>query len=83
MSEILPGKYIITEKDDMYFDFVDMQALNSIEGINFEKSENNTYTLTIKENISTDSIQQIKIKNKIEPDRFYEDKEQKLNIFKF
>lgn len=83
VSEILPGKYIITEKDDMYFDFVDMQALNSIEGINFEKSENNTYTLTIKENISTDSIQQIKIKNKIEPDRFYEDKEQKLNIFKF
>lgn len=83
VSEILPGKYIITEKDDMYFNFVDMQALNSIEGINFEKSEDNTYTLTIEENVSTDSIQQIKIKNKIEPDKFYEDKEQKLNIFKF
>ena len=48
MKDIPSGSYIIEEADDMYFDFVDMKALNSAEGFSFEK-EGLNYVLTIDE----------------------------------
>jgi len=80
VSEVPIGTYIITEKDDMYFDFVSMEALNSVEGVTFEKVSND-YVLTITDAASDDETLQIKVNNKIEPDRPYEDKEERVNLF--
>ena len=80
VSEVPIGTYIITEKDDMYFDFVSMEALNSVEGITFEKVGND-YVLTITKDASEEGTLQIKVNNKIETDRPYEDKEEKENLF--
>lgn len=80
INEVPVGTYVITEKDDIYFDFVSMQALNSVEGITFEKVGND-YVLTITEDAAEDETLQIKVNNKIEPDRPYEDKKEKVNLF--
>lgn len=80
VNEVPIGTYVITEKDDMYFDFVSMETLNSVEGVTFEKVGND-YVLTITENASEEETLQIKVNNKIEPDRPYEDKEEKENLF--
>ena len=80
VSEVPIGTYEITEKDDMYFDFVSMEALNSVEGITFEKVGND-YVLTITEEAAEDKTLQIKVNNKIEPDRPYEDKKERVNLF--
>ena len=82
VSEVPIGTYIITEKDDMYFDFVSMEALNSVEGVTFEKVGND-YVLTITKDASEEGTLQIKVNNKIETDRPYEDKEEKENLFKY
>ena len=82
VNEVPLGTYIITEKDDMYFDFVSMESLNSVEGVTFEKVGND-YVLTITKDASEDETLQIKVNNKIEPDRPYEDKEEKENLFKY
>ena len=82
INEIPIGTYIITEKDDMFFDFVSMEALNSVEGITFEKVGND-YVLTITKDASEEGTLQIKVNNKIETDRPYEDKEEKENLFKY
>ena len=81
VREVPIGTYTITEKDDMYFDFVSMEALNSVEGITFEKVGND-YVLTITDAASDEETLQIKVNNKIEPDRPYEDKEEKENLFR-
>lgn len=80
VSEVPIGTYEITEKDDMYFDFVSMEALNSVEGVTFEKVGND-YVLTITENASEEEMLHIKVNNKIEPDRPYEDKKERVNLF--
>ena len=80
VSEVPIGTYVITEKDDMYFDFVSMEALNSVEGVAFEKVGND-YVLTITDAASDEETLQIKVNNKIEPDRPYEDKEERVNLF--
>ena len=82
VSEVPIGTYIITEKDDMYFDFVSMEALNSVEGVTFEKVGND-YVLTITKDASEEGTLQIKVNNKIETDRPYEDKEEKENLFNY
>ena len=82
VREVPIGTYVITEKDDMYFDFVSMEALNSVEGVTFEKVGND-YILTITDAASDEETLQIKVNNKIEPDRPYEDKEEKENLFKY
>ena len=64
----------------MYFDFVSMEALNSVEGVAFEKVGND-YVLTITDAASDEETLQIKVNNKIEPDRPYEDKEERVNLF--
>ncbi len=80
VNEVPVGTYVITEKDDMYFDFVSMEALNSVEGVTFEKVGND-YVLTITENASEEETLQIKVNNKIESDRPYEDKKERVNLF--
>lgn len=64
----------------MYFDFVDMVA-NTVDGVTFTK-QTNGYLLTIGENVKDDIVVNITVNNKIEPDRPYEDKEEKENLFK-
>ena len=81
VSEVPIGTYVITEKDDMYFDFVSMETLNSVEGVAFEKVGDD-YVLTITEDATEEETLQIKVNNKIEPDRPYEDKEEKENLFR-
>ena len=80
INDIPIGTYVIEETDDMYFDFVDMEALNSIEGISFEKIDNK-YILTITDSAIKERILEIRVNNKIESDRPYEDKEEKENLF--
>lgn len=82
INDIPIGTYLVKESDDMYFDFVSMEALNSVEGIAFEKTDDG-YILTITESTIDERTQQIEVTNKIEPNRFYEDKKEKLNLFGF
>lgn len=72
LNEVPIGTYVITEKDDMYFDFVSMEALNSVVGVTFEKVGND-YVLIITDAALDEETLQIKVNNKIEPDRPYED----------
>lgn len=81
IKDIPSGSYIIEEADDMYFDFVDMKALNSAEGFSFEK-EGLNYVLTIDEKqAENESSITILVKNQIEPEHTYEDKTDKINKF--
>lgn len=80
VNEMPIGTYVITEKDDMYFDFVSMETLNSVEGVTFEKVSND-YVLTITDAASDEETLQIKVNNEIEPDRPYEDKKERVNLF--
>lgn len=82
VNEVPVGTYVITEKDDMYFDFVSMETLNSVEGVTFEKVEGD-YVLTITDAASDEETLQIKVNNKIEPDRPYEDKKERVNLFDY
>lgn len=81
ISDIPIGTYLITESDDMYFDFVDMKA-NNTDGVSLEKSDDG-YILMISDTISVDTDFEITVNNRIEPDRPYEDKKEKVNLFKF
>lgn len=79
ISDIPIGTYLITESDDMYFDFADM-TFDTADGIIFEKTDGG-YLLTIDEAISEDTTFEITVNNKIEPDRPYEDKKERVNLF--
>lgn len=89
IKEIPIGTYLIKESDDMYFDFVDMTA-DMVDGIILENTDDG-YILSIDNTISEDTrangstapLFEITVNNKIEPDRPYEDKKEKLNLFGF
>lgn len=85
LSKVPIGTYLITESDDIYFDFVEMIPNNDeeliIEGVTLEKTDQG-YVLTISDDLSGDVEFNIKVTNKIEPDRPYEDKEEIENLFK-
>ena len=85
LSKVPIGTYLITESDDIYFDFVEMIPNNDeeiiIEGVTLEKTDKG-YVLTISDDLSGDVEFNIKVTNKIEPNRPYEDKEEKENLFK-
>lgn len=85
LSKVPIGTYLITESDDIYFDFVEMVPNNNeeiiIEGVTLEKTAQG-YVLTISDDLSGDVEFNIKVTNKIEPDRPYEDKEEIENLFK-
>lgn len=85
LSKVPIGTYLITESDDIYFDFVEMVPNNDeeiiIDGVTLEKTDKG-YVLTISDDLSGDVEFNIKVTNKIEPDRPYEDKEEIENLFK-
>ena len=85
LSKVPIGTYLITESDDIYFDFVEMVPNNDeeliIDGVTLEKTDKG-YVLTISDDLSGDVEFNIKVTNKIEPNRPYEDKEEKENLFK-
>lgn len=85
LSKFPIGTYLITESDDIYFDFVEMVPNNDeeliIDGVTLEKTDKG-YVLTISDDLSGDVEFNIKVTNKIEPDRPYEDKEEIENLFK-
>lgn len=85
LSKVPIGTYLITESDDIYFDFVEMIPNNDeeliIDGVTLEKTDKG-YVLTISDDLSGDVEFNIKVTNKIEPNRSYEDKEEKENLFK-
>lgn len=76
------GSWLISESDDIYFDFVDIisNTQEDIDGITFEKTDNG-YLLTISEDVEEDMSYSLKVINEIEPNRPYEDKDDKTNMF--
>ena len=85
IKDLSYGTWLITESDDTYFDLVEMIPNNDeeiiIEGVTLEKTDKG-YVLTISDDLSGDVEFNIKVTNKIEPNRPYEDKEEKENLFK-
>ena len=79
INDIPIGTYLIKESDDMYFDFVDMAA-DMVDGITFENTDDGCL-LTIDNTISEDTTFEITVNNKIESDRPYEDKKERVNLF--
>ena len=79
---IRPGIYKVSEKDDVFFDYVSMEALNSIEGVYFiNDSENNTNYIVVTSGVYEHKELTIKVTNKVEPNKYYEGKELKDNKF--
>ena len=85
IKDLSYGTWVISETDDIYFDFVDMIAVENPEimtpGVTFEKTDAG-YILTIDEDIDSATEYSLKVINEIEPERFYEDKESEVNLFK-
>lgn len=85
INDLSYGTWLITESDDTYFDLVEIISMDDPEimtpGVTFEKTDAG-YMLTIDENIDLATEYSIKVINEIEPERFYEDKDAEINIFK-
>ena len=79
-AEVPIGTYVVTETKDFKFDFVQMQALNSIAGVTFEKI-GNQYILTVGEDITDRSTLLVKVTNEVRPDAYYDGKDDKVNLF--
>ena len=84
ISQIPVGTYLLEELGDNYFDFVEFTDNNDseiiIEGVTFERT-NQGYIITVSENLSETIEFNIKVTNKTEDERFYEDKDNKENLF--
>ena len=84
ISQIPVGTYLLEELSDNYFDFVDFTNNNDpeiiIEGVTFERTDQG-YIITVSEDLTENIEFNIKVTNEIEPNRFYEDKENKENLF--
>ena len=84
ISRIPVGTYLLEELGDNYFDFVEFAENNEediiIEGVTFERTDQG-YIITVSEDLTENIEFNIKVTNEIEPERFYEDKENKENIF--
>ena len=82
IANLKPGIYKITEEDDVFFNYISMEALNSVEGVYFIKdTENNANYLVVTSSIYEHKELTIKVKNKVEPNKYYEGKELKNNKF--
>ena len=85
IKDLSYGTWLIKETDDTYFDLVEIISMDDPEittpGVTFEKTDAG-YMLTIDENIDSATEYSLKIINEIEPERFYEDKDSEVNIFK-
>lgn len=80
ISNLPLGTYTISEADDIYFDFVDMNILNATDGVTFTNTDG-VYTLSVTDSVESNSTIEIKIQNKLEPTRSYEDKAAEENLF--
>ena len=84
ITQIPIGTYLLEELGDNYFDFVEFTNNNDpeiiIEGVTFEKTDQG-YIITVSEDLTENIEFNIKVTNQIEPDRFYEDKHSKENLF--
>ena len=78
------GTYLQEELDDNYFNFVEFSENNEeeimINGVTFEQTDQG-YIITVSEDLSETIEFNIKVTNEIEPERFYEDKDNKENLF--
>ena len=81
-SRMLPGKYEISEKDIEYFKFV---GINIVEGNNTDGAsliqENGKYYIVLSGVTKNDEQITVKVTNKLEDFRPYEDKKDKINLF--
>lgn len=85
IKDLSYGTWLITESDDTYFDLLEIISLDDPEimtpGVTFEKTDAG-YMLTINEDIDSATEYSLKVINEIEPERFYENKDSEVNIFK-
>ena len=80
IKNIPQGTYIITEHEDMFFDYFSLEALNNIDSISLT-NVNGEYILTVGE-LEENSTLKLKVTNKTEDNRLFEDKKDIINIFK-
>ena len=84
ITQIPIGTYLLEELGDNYFDFVEFTNNNdpeiTIEDVTFEKTDQG-YIITVSEDLSQIVEFNIKVTNKIEDERFYEEKHNKENLF--
>ena len=84
ISQIPVGTYLLEELGDNYFDFVEFADNNDpeivINGVTFEQTDQG-YIITVSESLTENVEFNIQVINEIEPERFYEDKDNKENLF--
>lgn len=80
IMELPIGSYVVTETKDPYFDFVSMEALNSVAGVTFTQ-ENGNYILNVTEDITGEEAITIQVTNELIPDTYYNSKDEKINLF--
>lgn len=80
-NNIPAGKYEISENAVQYFTFVDIEKLDGTTGVNFSQ-EDGKYFITISGLTASDEDITVKITNKIEPSRPYDEKDSENNFFK-
>lgn len=84
ITQIPIGTYLLEELGDNYFDFVEFTNNNDpeiiIEGVTFEKTDQG-YIITVSEDLAETVEFNIKVTNKTEDERFYEEKYNKGNLF--
>jgi hypothetical protein len=75
------GKYEISENIIQYFEFIGIERINNSEHASFT-IENGKYYITLSGLHENDEYVEVKVTNKIEPDRPYDDSPSKDNLFK-
>ena len=79
-SAIEAGKYEVLEGAVEYFDFIGMEKISSSSGASFSY-ENGKYYITISGISKSSEEIEIKVINKIDDERLYDDTEDRNNIF--
>ena len=75
------GKYEISENIIQYFEFIGIEKINNSEHASFT-IENGKYYITLSGLHENNEYVEVKVTNKIEPDRPYDDSPSKDNLFK-
>ena len=84
ITQIPIGTYLLEELSDNYFDFVEFTDNNDpeiiIEDVTFERTDAGCI-ITVNEDLTENIEFNIKVTNEIEDERFFEDKDNKENLF--
>ena len=75
------GKYEVSENIIQYFEFIVIEKINNSEHASFT-IENGKYYITLSGLHENNEYVEVKVTNKIEPDRPYDDSPSKDNLFK-